>query len=91
VTPTDKSLHRAAHRVVEAFLEAQLLESKAAPADVEKRVFEALRENFLKESAIEREAQRILEENRRLMGGMDQRAMLLKIKEKLARERGFIL
>jgi hypothetical protein len=91
VTPTDKSLHRAAHRVVEAFIEARLLEPKTAPAELEKRVFDALRANFQKEAAIEREAQRILEENRRQMAGMDQRTLLLKIKEKLARERGFVL
>jgi hypothetical protein len=91
VKPTDRNLHHAAHRIVEAFVEARLVASKQAPADVENKVFDALRGNFLKEAAIEREAERILEANRRQTAGMDQRTLLLKIKERLARERGFVL
>jgi len=58
---------------------------------VEKRILHTLRANFQEEAAIQREAERILEENKRQTTGMDQRTLLLKIKEKLARERGFVL
>lgn len=91
MAPTDKALHRAAGRLVEAFVRGEILASKETPAEIEKRVFDALRANFQAEAAIEREAERILEENRRQTAGMDQRMLFVKIKEKLARERGFVL
>jgi len=65
--------------------------TKEKPAEVEKRILDTLRANFQEEAAIQREAERILEENKRQTTGMDQRTLLLKIKEKLARERGFVL
>jgi len=91
MAPNDKALHRAAERVVKAFIEGKVAAPKGAVADVEKRVFEALRANFQEEAAIERDAERILQENKRQTTGMDQRTLLMKIKEKLARERGFVL
>ena len=89
--PSDKKLHRAAQRVAKAFVDEKIVAAKASPAEIEKRVFEALRANFQEEAAIEREAERILDENKRQIGGMDQRTLLVKIKEKLARDRGFVL
>lgn len=91
VTPGDKSLHRAAGRVTKAFVDGKIVAGKAPSAEIEKRIFEALRANFQEEAAIQREAERILEENKRQTTGMDQRTLLVKIKEKLARERGFVL
>lgn len=88
---SDKTIHRAAERVVKALVEGKLVAVKEPTAAVEKRVVEAIRANFQEEAAIQREAERILEENRRQTTGMDQRALLSKIKEKLARERGFVL
>lgn len=88
---SDKVIHRAAERVVQTLVEGKLLATHRPRAEVEKRVVEAIRANFREEAAIEREAERILEENRRQTTGMDQRSLLLKIKEKLARERGFVL
>ncbi len=40
---------------------------------MEKRILDALRANFQEEAAIQREAERILEENKRQTTGMDQR------------------
>jgi len=88
---TDKVLHRVAERLSKALLDGKLLTTAEAPAAVEKRIFEALKANFQEEAAILREAERILEDNKRKMTGMDQRTLLSKIKEKLARERGFVL
>ena len=89
--PSDKALHRAADRAANALVDEKLLVTKQPTADVAKRIFEVLRANFQEEAAIVREAERILEENKRQTTGMDQRTLLLKIKEKIARERGFVL
>lgn len=89
--PNDKALHRAAERLAKALVDGKLLVAKSTPAELAKRVFDALRANFQEEAAIERDAEKILEENRRQTTGMDQRTLLIKIKQKLARERGFVL
>jgi hypothetical protein len=89
--PSDKALHRAADRAANALVDEKLLVTKQSAADVAKRIFDVLRANFQEEAAIVREAERILEENKRQTVGMDQRTLLLKIKEKIARERGFVL
>lgn len=89
--PSDKALHRAADRAANALLAEKLLVTKQPAVDVAKRIFDALRANFQEEAEIVREAERILEENKRQTAGMDQRTLLLKIKEKIARERGFVL
>ena len=91
VAPSDKDLHRAASRLVSALTEEKILEPGDSAAELEKRVFAALQKNFREEAEIEREAKRILEENRGQTVGMDQRTLLLKIRQKLARERGFVL
>jgi hypothetical protein len=91
VIPNDHLLHRAAARLTSSLIEGDLLVAKEAPAAVEKRIFEALKKNFQEEIAIEREAEGILAENKRQSAGMDQRTLILKIKERLARERGFVL
>jgi hypothetical protein len=87
----EKTLQRAAALLAKRLLEGKVVATKEKPAEVEKRIIDTLRGNFHEEAAIQREAERILEENKRQTTGMDQRTLLLKIKEKLARERGFVL
>lgn len=89
--PHDKILHRAAARLVQSLIDNRLLSSKETQAALEKRVFDALRANFLEEASIDREAERILEANKRQMAGMDQRTLFQKAREKIARDRGFVL
>src|SRR6184192_2641060 len=91
MAPSDKNLHRAAQRVTKALVDGKIVATTTSPAEIEKRVFEALRANFQEEASIEREAEHILDENKRQTAGMDQRTLLMKIKERLARERGFVL
>ena len=91
MVPSDNKLHRAAQRVTKALVDGKIVAKVATPAEIDKRVFEALRTNFQEEAAIERDAERILDENKRQTVGMDQRTLLVKIKERLARERGFVL
>jgi hypothetical protein len=91
VAIAEKLLHRAAERVTKALVDGKLVVPKDTPAALEKLIHEALRANFLQEAEIQRDAERILEENKRQTTGMDQRTLLVKIKEKLARERAFVL
>jgi hypothetical protein len=91
MAPGEKTLQRAAALLAKRLLEGKVVATKEKPAEVEKRILDALRANFNEEAAIQREAVRILEENKRQTTGMDQRTLLLRIKEKLARERGFVL
>jgi hypothetical protein len=91
VLPKDSDLHRIAGRLVKTLIDGQLVAPKEAPAALEKRVFEALRKNREDEAALDREAEKVFEANQKQMAGMDQRQLLRKIKEKLARERGFVL
>jgi hypothetical protein len=85
----EKTLQRAAALLAKRLLEGKVVATKEKPAEVEKRILDTLRANFQEEAAIQREAERILEENKRQTTGMDQRTLLLKIKEKLARGASF--
>lgn len=89
--PSEKILQRTAEKLVASLVKNQLLVAKQPEAEIAKRVTDTMKKNFQEEAAIGRDAERILEENRRQTGGMDQRALLFKIREKLARERGFVL
>jgi hypothetical protein len=89
--PSEKVLRRAAERLVAALIAENILAAREHGSAVESRVYDALRKNFQEEEAIEREADRVLEANKRQSVGMDQRTLFLKIKEKIARDRGFVL
>ena len=91
MAPSEKVLQRAAERLASALAERKLLATAESPAQVAKRLLEALKKNFREEAEIDREAERILQENKRQTVGMDQRTLLSKIKQKVARERGFVL
>ena len=87
----EKNLHRAASRFVAALVSKKLFELAGPATDAEEKVFAALQANFREEAAVDREAERVFEQNRSLAAGMDQRAFLRKIREKVARDRGFVL
>lgn len=87
----EKDLHRAASRLVEALVSKGAFELAGQASGAEEKVFEALRENFREEARIDREAERMLGELGRQSAGMDQRTLLRKIREKIAKERGFVL
>jgi hypothetical protein len=89
--PSEKVLRRAAERLVAALIAENILAARENGPAVESRVYDALRKNFQEEEAIEREAERVLDANKRQSVGMDQRTLFLKIKEKIARDRGFVL
>jgi hypothetical protein len=91
MAPGEKTLQRAASLLAKRLLDGKVLATRDTTAELEKRILDALRANFNEEATIQRDAERILEANKRQTTGMDQRTLLLKIKEKLARERGFVL
>jgi hypothetical protein len=69
----------------------KLFEAAEPESAIEERIFKAVQANFRKEAEINRAAERVLEENRSLSAGMDQRMLLQKIRVKIAHEQGFVL
>lgn len=87
----DAELKRAAARLVSTLVAKDLLEPTEKPEALETRVFDTFKRNLKEETEIDIEAERMLGDLRRQTVGMDQRKMLQKIKEKIARDRGFVL
>jgi hypothetical protein len=89
--PSDKDLRHTAARLVSALVGGQLFEPREGQEALERRVFAVLRGNFDQEAEIDREAKRVLEQIRDRTAGMDSRTLLAKIRQRLARDRGFVL
>lgn len=87
----EPELRRAASRVVRTLLGQDLLSSAEKPEALEQRVLEAFLKNMREEDEIDRDAERMLADLSRQSVGMDQRKLLQKIKEKLAKDRSFVL
>lgn len=87
----EPELRRAATKVVRALLTADLLETKEKPDALAERVLQAFQKNMKEEAALDRDAEKMLADLSKQAVGMDQRKLLQKIKEKLAKERNFIL
>jgi hypothetical protein len=67
---------------------ARLTGQPGLAADCVQRI---LAENLRAEQEIEDEAERLADRHAREMAGMDRRKIVLGIKERIARERGFVL
>lgn len=91
MTVREPELRRAASRVVKALIAADLVENGEKPEALERRVFDAFQHNMKEEAALDRDAEKMLADLSRQSAGMDQRKLLQKIKEKLAKERNFVL
>lgn len=87
----ENELRRAAAAVVRVLREQDLIENAEKPEALEKRVYEAFQKNIREETEIDAEAERMLKDLARQVVGMDQRKLLQKIKEKLAKDKGFVL
>jgi len=87
----EPELRRAASRVVRSLLAQDLLTSVEKPEALEQRVLDAFLKNMREEDDLVRDAERMLADLSRQSTGMDQRKLLQKIKEKLAKDRGFVL
>lgn len=89
--PREEELRRAASRLVGEFSRAPWVEMKDPVPALEQRVLAAFLKNFEDEAALDRDAQRMLDDLGRKTAGMDQRKLFLKIREQLAKDRGFVL
>ena len=87
----ENELRRAAAAVVRVLREQDLIEKAEKPEALEQRVYEAFQKNMRQEAEIDAEAERMLKDLARQAVGMDQRKLLQKLKEKLAKDKGFVL
>jgi hypothetical protein len=87
----ENELRRAAAAVVRVLREQDLIENAEKPEALEQRVYEAFQKNMRQEAEIDAEAERMLKDLARQAVGMDQRKLLEKLKEKLAKDKGFVL
>jgi hypothetical protein len=88
----DDIAERMADAVVKRLTARKILEAKEEAA-ARAAVRQVLLENLAAEEQIEAEARRILQEHAKAIreSAADYRALLARVKEKLARERGFVL
>lgn len=84
-------IERLAESLVRAALGQKFVQVKAPEQRLRQRVVELISENLRQEQALEAEAEKLAASHSREMAGMDQRRIILGIKERLARERGFSL
>jgi hypothetical protein len=89
--PTDAHLRRIAQDLAAELLKGGLLELHGDPAALRERFFAVLQRDFAEEAALEREADAFADAHRREMTGMDRGKVVDLIKQRLAKERGFIL
>ncbi len=77
--------------IVKALLKQGFVHPKVAERDLVQRVHRIFVENLVAEQALEDEAEKMAAKLGRQIGGMDQRRIILGIKQRLAKERGFSL
>lgn len=80
-----------AQAIVDGLLKRDLMEPKADPVTIQQRVADLLYRNFEEEAELEREAEEMADRYVRGREDLDRRKVVLGIKERLARERGFVL
>jgi hypothetical protein len=89
--PKDSQLRQIADTLVSELLAKDLLTVQGDPAALRERFFDVLSRNFAEEAALERDAEAFAQAHRREMVGLDSRRILMLVKERLAKERGFVL
>jgi hypothetical protein len=89
--PTDSQLRRIADAVVTALIDQDLIELSGTKDALRDRIVAALLRNFTEELEIEDEAEAFAKSHRREMVGMDQSKVIELVKQRIAKERGFIL
>lgn len=77
--------------IVRALLAQGFVHPKVDQRTLVERIRTLLLDNVRQEEALEEEAERLAERHSRQMAGMDQRRVILGIKQRLAKERGFQL
>jgi|DewCreStandDraft_5_1066085.scaffolds.fasta_scaffold12947_4 hypothetical protein len=80
-----------AQAIVTALVKNEFIEPKVDTVTLQQRVVELLQQNFEEEAALEREAEQLADQYLRGREDLDHRKVIMGIKERLARERGFVL
>jgi hypothetical protein len=89
--PTDAQLRRIADDLAGELLKGGFLELHGDRAVLRERLFTVLQNDFAQEAALEREADAFADAHRREMIGMDRIKLVDLVKQRLAKERGFVL
>lgn len=88
-------LERTAEALAKELVRSGTLEPAVPAARIRERLRKVLADNFAEEAEIERtarqEAERIASEHRGEMAGIDRHRLLELIKQRIARQRGFVL
>lgn len=87
----EERLEKLARHIVKAMLAQGFVKPKVPESQLVQRVARVFVDNMVAEQKIEDEAERMMEKLGRQVQGMDQRKVLLGIKERIAKERGFSL
>lgn len=87
----EREIEFLAESVVRALLKQGFVRPKVAEKALVERIARLVLDNMRTESAIEEEAERLADKHARQMGGMDHRKIVQGIKDRLAKERGFVL
>ena len=77
--------------VIAALLKQGFVHAKADEKTLVRRIRKLLVDNLRTEAELEEEAERLADRHAREMAGMDHRKVVLGIKQRLAKERGFTL
>lgn len=80
-----------AQAIAAALVEREFVVAKVDLVTIQQRIFDLLYANLQEEAALEAEAEKIAEQYLRGREDVDHRKVILGIKERLARERGFVL
>lgn len=89
--PTDHHLGRIADALVAELLKKELIDPAGDSATLRDRFFAVLQKNFSEEADLERDAEAFANAHRREMTGMDRSRVVALVKQRLAKERGFVL
>jgi hypothetical protein len=87
----DERFEKIARQIVKAVVAQGFVKPKVPESQVVQRLVRIFVDNMLEEQKIEEEAERMVEKLGRQAQGMDQRRIMLGIKERIAKEKGFSL
>lgn len=87
----EERIEALAKAIVKALLKQGYVHPKVPERDLVQRIRRIFIESLMAEQALEEEAEKMAAKLGRQTGGMDQRRIILGIKQRLAKERGFSL
>lgn len=87
----DERYEKLARQIVKAIQNQGFVKAKVPDSQLVQRITRVFVDNMVEEQRIEEEAERMLERLGRKAQGMDQRKILLGLKERIAKEKGFSL